>query len=111
MAAPISRLTQPITHVTSGAPPALLLTGVSDRVVDPGNAPRLAARLHAAGNDATVVSYPHAGHLTIMAAFAPPLRFLAPALRDTDGFHRAHGQAPRRAAGGDTPHDRAADLA
>jgi len=36
--------TQPITHVARGAPPALLLTGASDGVVDPGNATRLAAR-------------------------------------------------------------------
>jgi acetyl esterase/lipase len=88
--------TQPIAHVTPGAPPALLLTGATDRVVDPGNATRLAARLHASGNDATVVNYPRAGHFSIMAAFAGPLRFLAPALRDTDDFiARA---ASRRAA-------------
>jgi acetyl esterase/lipase len=78
--------TQPITHVARGAPPALLLTGASDGVVDPGNATRLAARLHAAGDDATVVTYPRIGHLAIVAAFAAPLRFLAPALHDVDGF-------------------------
>jgi acetyl esterase/lipase len=78
--------TQPITHVARGAPPALLLTGASDGMVDPGNATRLAARLHAAGDDATVVTYPRVGHLTIIAAFAGPLRFLAPALHDVDGF-------------------------
>jgi acetyl esterase/lipase len=79
-------LTQPIAHVTSGTPPALLLTGATDRVVDPGNASRLAARLQSSGSHATVVTYPHAGHFTIMAAFASPLRFLAPALRDTEAF-------------------------
>ncbi len=78
--------TQPITHVAAGAPPALLLTGASDGVVDPGNATRLAARLRAAGGDATVGTYPRVGHLTIIAAFAGPLRFLAPALHDVDGF-------------------------
>ena len=78
--------TQPITHVSAGAPPALLLTGATDRVVDPGNAPRFAARLQACGNEATVVTYPRAGHFTIMAAFARPLHFLAPALRDTVAF-------------------------
>jgi acetyl esterase/lipase len=79
-------VTQPITHVTAGAPPALLLTGAADRVVDPGNASRLAARLQACGTDAAVVTYPRTGHLTIMAAFARPLHFLAPALRDTEAF-------------------------
>jgi acetyl esterase/lipase len=78
--------TQPITHVTAGAPPALLLTGAADGLVDPGNSARLAARLREAGNDATVVAYPRTGHLSIMGAFAAPLRFLAPVLRDADAF-------------------------
>jgi acetyl esterase/lipase len=87
--------TQPITHVVSGAPPSLLLTGTSDSVVDPGNATRLAARLHASGDEASVVIYPHIGHITIMAAVAWPLRFLAPTLRDVTAFVAA--QARRRA--------------
>jgi acetyl esterase/lipase len=78
--------TQPITHVTPGAPPALLMAGVADGLVDPGNAIRLAARLRDAGNEATVAAYPRTGHLTIMGAFAAPLRFLAPVLRDADAF-------------------------
>jgi len=78
--------TQPIAYILAGAPPALLLTGASDGVVDPGNATRLAARLRASGDEATVVTYPRIGHLTIMAAFAGPLRFLAPVLHDVAGF-------------------------
>ena len=78
--------TQPIAHVSRGAPSALLLTGANDDTVDFGNAARLAARLRASGDDATVVTYPRVGHLTILAAFATPLRFLAPVLRDVDGF-------------------------
>jgi acetyl esterase/lipase len=78
--------TQPITHVTPGAPPALLMTGVDDGLVEPGNSTRLAARLRDAGNEATVVAYPRTGHITIMGAFAAPLRFLAPVLRDADAF-------------------------
>jgi acetyl esterase/lipase len=78
--------TQPIAHVSPGAPPSLLLTGNADTVVDPGNAARLAARLHAAGDEAAVITYPHVGHITAVAAFAGPLRFLAPVLRDVDGF-------------------------
>jgi acetyl esterase/lipase len=78
--------TQPISHVTRGAPPALLLTGANDGMVDPGNASRLAAKLHAAGDDATVLTYAWVGHLSIIGAFALPLRFLAPVLRDTDAF-------------------------
>jgi acetyl esterase/lipase len=78
--------TQPINHVTPGAPPALLLTGGKDAVVDPGNSTRLAERLRAAGNEATAIVYPRTGHYIIVAALAPVLRSLVPVLRDTDAF-------------------------
>ena len=54
--------TQPIFHVAPGAPPSLLLTGSRDRLVEPGNSTRLAARLTAAGNAATVKTYARVGH-------------------------------------------------
>jgi acetyl esterase/lipase len=78
--------TQPIAHVSAGAPPALLVTGARDSIVDPGNASRLAARLREAGDEATVKTYPWVGHLSIIGAFSLPLRFLAPVLRDVDAF-------------------------
>ncbi len=79
-------MTQPIAHVSPGAPPALLATGSDDQIVDPGNSARLAARLQAAGDAATVLTYPRVGHLGIIGAFAWPLRFLAPVLSDVDAF-------------------------
>jgi len=78
--------TQPISHVTAGAPPALLLTGDKDDVVGSGNSTRLAERLRAAGNEATAVIYPRIGHYIIVAAIAPIVRSLVPILRDTDAF-------------------------
>jgi acetyl esterase/lipase len=78
--------TQPISYVTPGAPPALLLTGDKDDVVGAGNSTRLADRLRAAGNDATAILYPRIGHYLIVAAFAPILRFLVPVLRDSEAF-------------------------
>jgi acetyl esterase/lipase len=78
--------TQPISYVLPGAPPALLVTGARDDTVDPGNSSRLAARLRSAGDNATVVDYAWVGHLGIIGAFALPLRFLAPVLRDVDAF-------------------------
>ncbi len=78
--------TQPIFHVSPGAPPALLMTGSNDRLVEPGNSARLAARLRAAGNAATVLTYRRVGHYLIIAALAPLLRFLVPVLRDVDAF-------------------------
>jgi acetyl esterase/lipase len=106
--------TQPISHVCSGAPPSLLLTGSNDGVVEAGNASRFAARLRAAGNVATARVYAGVGHYLIVAALAPVLRLLVPVWRDIDGFiaetlharsqaAMAHGEAieasaPREAA-------------
>jgi len=78
--------TQPISHVTSGTPPALLLTGDKDNVVGTGNSTRLAEKLRAAGNVATAVIYPRIGHYLIVAAIAPVIRTLVPVLRDMDAF-------------------------
>ncbi|HUD86872.1 MAG TPA: alpha/beta hydrolase [Xanthobacteraceae bacterium] len=78
--------TQPINYVAPGAPPALLVTGANDDTVNPGNSARLGARLHAAGDAATVLTYSRVGHLSIIGAFAWPLRFLAPVLRDVNQF-------------------------
>ena len=78
--------TQPIFHVTPGVPPALLLTGGKDPLVEPGNSIRFAARLRQAGNEAAVRIYPHIGHFFIVAALAPFGRLLAPVMRDVDAF-------------------------
>lgn len=78
--------TQPIFHVAPGAPPTLLMTGSRDRLVESGNSTRLAARLIAAGNVATVKTYRRVGHFIIIAAVAPVLRVLVPVLRDVDAF-------------------------
>jgi acetyl esterase/lipase len=90
--------TQPIYHVAPGAPPALLMTGDRDRLVDPGNSVRFATRLIAAGNAATVLTYRRVGHFIIIAAVAPFLRFLVPVMRDVDAFIAATLRAPRRKA-------------
>jgi acetyl esterase/lipase len=78
--------TQPIFHVAPGAPPALLITGGRDRLVESGNSLRLAARLVAAGNAATVKTYRRVGHYIVVAAIAPILREFVPVLRDVDAF-------------------------
>jgi acetyl esterase/lipase len=88
--------TQPILHVAPGAPPALLMTGGRDRLVEPGNSVRLAARLVAAGNAATVLTYRRIGHFIIIAAVAPFLRFLVPVMRDVDAFIAATLRTPQR---------------
>lgn len=85
---PLTR-SQPINHVTGHAPPMLLLAGTADRTVDPGNTIRLAARIRAAGGIVEERLYPGVGHPGIIGAFAAPLRFLAPSLRDSLAFMHA----------------------
>lgn len=91
--------TQPISHISPGAPPALLLTGAKDGLVDPGNSPRLAARLQAAGDAVTLRTYRWVGHLSIIGTFSPLLRFLAPVERDVDAFIAKTVDAKRTPAG------------
>lgn len=78
--------TQPISHVTAGSPPTLLLTGARDGIVDPGNSERLAGRLRAEGDTVTLRSYSWVAHLAIIGAFAPALRFMAPVANDVAAF-------------------------
>lgn len=54
--------TQPISYVTSDAPPMFLAHGNLDRLVGPMNAESLSRRLHAAGVEAEVHHYPRLGH-------------------------------------------------
>jgi len=87
--------TRPISFVTGHEPPALLVTGRQDSIVDPGNTSRLAKRLRAKGDDVTEIEYPSIGHLAIIGAFSPALRLLAPVLNDVDVFVRAHARPQR----------------
>jgi acetyl esterase/lipase len=81
-----SRMTQPIEYVTAAAPPALLLTGSDDDIVDPANSVRLAARLRSVGGSVKEVVYPKLGHRLLVGALASPLRSTAPVLDDVAAF-------------------------
>ncbi|HEY5071904.1 MAG TPA: alpha/beta hydrolase [Caulobacteraceae bacterium] len=93
---PAGRLaTQPINHVDGRAAPMLLLTGDRDRTVEPGNSDRMAAKVRAAGGQARVIHYPKLDHVRTLGAFAGPLRWLAPSLRDVTAFvNQRAGFAP-----------------
>lgn len=82
--------TQPIQYADADDPPMLLLHGDADDIVRPGNATRLAARIHAQGGEAEVKFYPGIEHYRIVAALAAPLRSLAPVVDDATAFLRAH---------------------
>lgn len=78
--------TQPVAYVSTGAPPALLITGDADTRVRPGNTERLAARLRDAGAPVTVLTYPDVGHGRTVAAFARPFRGNPPILEEIGRF-------------------------
>jgi acetyl esterase/lipase len=81
--------TQPIAHVDGRNPPMLLLTGLDDKTVYPSNTSRLAARVRQKGGFVEERGYAGIGHIEIIGAFAGPLRFLAPSLRDSASFMHA----------------------
>jgi acetyl esterase/lipase len=82
---------QPINYASPQAPPMLLLAGREDDTVDPGNTLRLAARLRAVDASVQDELYPGVGHKAMIAAFARPLGFLAPAREAALRFIEAHG--------------------
>ena len=78
--------TQPISFVTGKEAPSLLITARRDRLVSPGNSRRMAAKIRDHGGVAEELTYGGVGHLTLIGAFAPGLRVLAPVLRDATQF-------------------------
>ncbi|MGC1302754.1 MAG: alpha/beta hydrolase, partial [Caulobacteraceae bacterium] len=86
--------TQPINHVDGDAPPLFLATDTADKVVDPGNTSRMAAKVRSLGGEAETREYKGLDHALVIGAVAAPLRFLAPVLADASQFIRAHAQQP-----------------
>ncbi len=83
---PAAPATQPIHHADRTDPPMLLVTGTDDETVRPGNTLRLAAQIREAGGRVEARLYDGLGHVTLIAALAAPLRFVAPVLDDIDIF-------------------------
>src|SRR5262245_52992338 len=78
--------TQPISFITGKEAPALLITPWRDPLVSPENSRRLAEKIRAHGGVAEVRTYRGVGHLTLIGAFAPALRVLAPVLSEVTQF-------------------------
>lgn len=78
--------TQPISFVTGKEAPALLITARRDPLVSLQNSRRLAEKIHVHGGVVEERCYRGVGHLTLIGAFAPALRVLAPVLRDVTEF-------------------------
>jgi len=88
---------QPINHVSAGAPPALLIASKKDDLVDPvRNTGGLAVKLRAAGVAVTDIYFDNTSHTTLIAAISRPLRGLAPVLDTVDRFVSSDGGRSRR---------------
>lgn len=78
---------QPIEFGATRAVPTFLGAPTDDPVVSPTRSTQaLAARLRAAGTPVTLRGYDRASHASLIGAFAPPLRWVAPVLDDVMGF-------------------------
>ncbi|HEY0107829.1 MAG TPA: alpha/beta hydrolase [Rhizomicrobium sp.] len=78
--------TQPIKHVTGGAPAMLLAHGTADKTVGAGNSRRMAKRLAEAGNRVDLIEYKGIGHLGIVLSLARGLRRRTTLYRDMLAF-------------------------
>ncbi|MEB3214603.1 MAG: hypothetical protein VKL39_24855, partial [Leptolyngbyaceae bacterium] len=78
---------QPIGFAARLPMPVFLGAAATDSLVDPQrNTVQLARRLREAGTPVTERLYERANHVTLVAALAGPLRWVAPVLDDLAGF-------------------------
>jgi len=78
---------QPINHVSRGAPPALLIAASRDDLVDPArNTAGLARKMRKVGVSVQDLYYSRPSHITLVATLSRPLRGLAPMLDQVVGF-------------------------
>ena len=83
---------QPINHVTAGAPPALLIAAEQDALVNPQrNTGGLAHQLRAQGVAVTERYFGKVGHATLVVSLAGPLHSLAPTLDAVERFIKTDG--------------------
>lgn len=77
---------QPFELARAGAPPALLLQGDADTVVDAGHSRKFAERLSGLGVPVTLRLYSGRGHRDTVAAFAAPAPDKLPVLAEIAAF-------------------------
>lgn len=86
------RDSQPVNHVSSRAPPALLIAANKDSLVDPArNTGGLASKLRAVNVPVREVYYDGVSHTTLVASLSSSLRGLAPTLDAVEAFVRSDG--------------------
>lgn len=85
---------QPINHVSSASPPALLIAARDDTVVNPErNTGAMARSLRALDVPVREFYFSKPGHATLVAAFSRPMRWLAPVLDEVVDFIHAQDQS------------------
>ena len=78
---------QPLAFASRASPPSFLAAATTDTLVNPErNTRQLAAALTAAGVPVKLRVYDRVDHITLIGAFAWPLRTLAPVLDDVSAF-------------------------
>ena len=88
---------QPIDFGRQRAMPSFLAAPVGDTLVSPTRSTQaLAGLLQGAGTPVTLHLYERASHTTLVAAFSPPLRWVAPVFDDVLGFIAATPPSPPR---------------
>ena len=93
---------QPVSYARADAAPMLLISGLSDVTVKAENSRKLASRVRALGGQAETRFYRKVSHATLVGAFSPLLRPLAPTLADTLAFIRRRSDLVRPKPG--SPH-------
>jgi hypothetical protein len=88
---------QPIEHASARAPRTFLGAASSDVLIDPQrNSGGLARRLQAVHAPVILKMYEHVNHMTLVAALARPLHWLAPVLDDVEAFVAGSADAAPR---------------
>lgn len=80
---------RPVASITRGAPKTLLLHGDDDDYVQPWNAREVRKALIAVDTPVVMKFYDRVGHMGVVSALAPPLRWRAPVLSDILDFLKA----------------------
>lgn len=81
--------TQPITFVDKGDPAMLLLHGLNDTTVKPGNSIRMAQRARELGGQAKIKLYKAVDHSDILISLSSTFRNYSPALKDSIAFMKS----------------------
>jgi len=84
------KFTQPVNLTRPGLPPALLIHGDADTLVQPRNTVALVAQLREAGTTVAEIHYPRLSHAGTLLALGYYGRRKAPVLNDIVAFLRAH---------------------